>query len=301
MQSTKFILDTDIGTDIDDAYALCLLLRRNISLAGITTVYGNALQRAKIAAKFLELYERTDIKVYVGEDYPEKQPLKKFEKYSGNQPLVNDYRESEMQGCAVQRGGVDFILRTIRENPRRIIILAIGPLTNLAAAIKKDRETFSQTKEIIMMGGNFAEEKAEWNIECDPEAAKIVFESGVPIKTVGIELTKNCIFTEEIANFFLNPKDKKDALLADMTREWIERYNCYPKMHDPLALSPLFDSEIIDYKNGSVRVETEGNLRAVTLVEDNVNSRGQIEYAVTADYDRFFKFLLQSFKAKTKT
>lgn len=301
MNDIRYILDTDIGSDIDDAYALSLLLRQNVALAGITTVYGNAFQRAKIASKFLELYGRTDIKVYVGENYPGKQPLKKFEKTEDGQLQIMDYRHNEMSDCAVSAGAVDFILNTIRGNPLRVIILAIGPLTNLAAAIKKDRSTFLQTKEIVMMGGNFNEVKAEWNIECDPEAAKIVFESGVPVKTVGIELTKNCIFTKEIADFFLNLKDKKDALLADMTREWIERYNCYPKMHDPLALSPLFDPEIIDYKNESVRVETEGKLRAVTLVEDNGNSRGQIEYAVTADYDRFFKFLLQSFKAKTKT
>lgn len=297
MQNTKFILDTDIGTDIDDAYALCLLLRRNISLAGITTVYGNAIQRAKIAAKFLELYERTDIKVYVGEDYPEKQPLKKFEKYSGNQPLVNDYRESEMQGCAVQRGGVDFILRTIRENPRRIIILAIGPLTNLAAAIKKDRETFSQTKEIIMMGGNFAEEKAEWNIECDPEAAKIVFESGVPIKTVGIEVTKHSGFTKETTEFFLHPKDEKDCLLADMTKSWIARYGCYPKMHDPLALSPLFDSGFVRYTKSGVRVIAEGALRGATIVTDEKTAE-RIEYAVSADYEAFFKFMREAFETK---
>lgn len=196
MNDIRYILDTDIGSDIDDAYALSLLLRQNVALAGITTVYGNAFQRAKIASKFLELYGRTDIKVYVGENYPEKQPLKKFEKTEDGQLQIMDYRHNEMSDCAVSAGAVDFILNTIRGNPLRVIILAIGPLTNLAAAIKKDRSTFLQTKEIVMMGGNFNEVKAEWNIECDPEAAKIVFESGVPVKTVGIELTKNCIFTE---------------------------------------------------------------------------------------------------------
>ena len=219
----KILLDTDIGDDIDDAYALGLLLAGKANLIGITTVYRNSIQRAKIAGKILQLFHRR-IPVYAGEDIPEKQPLFRFEcSDQGKKAVVPHYISAEMAEVSFRRGAVDFILRTLEKFPNRITLLAIGPLTNLARAYEKDPDAFRLAKKIMLMGGNYSEKEAEWNILCDPEAAERVFSSGVPITAVGIDVTRNCTFDDAMLAFLRNLNEERFRLLVRMTEIWIRQ------------------------------------------------------------------------------
>ncbi len=291
----KILLDTDIGDDIDDAYALGLLLAEKANLIGITTVYRNSIQRAKIAGKILQLFHRR-IPVYAGEDIPKKQPLFRFEcSDQGKKAVVPHYISAEMAGVTFRRGAVDFILRTLEKFPNRITLLAIGPLTNLARAYEKDPDAFRLAKKIMLMGGNYSEKEAEWNILCDPEAAERVFSSGVPITAVGIDVTRNCTFDDAMLAFLRNLNEERFRLLVRMTEIWIRQNrekNQPPTMHDPLTAEALLFPSLLQYRYGNFKVETEGSLRGVTLPD----SRGvKIKYAVQANYGEFFNRIRKLF------
>ena len=290
------ILDTDIGDDIDDAYALSMLLAENADILGVTTVYRNSLQRAKIAAKLISLFGKSDqIKVYVGEDYPEVEPLKKFEKADKDgKANIPHYIDKEMKEEAVESGAVDFILDTLKKYPREVTVFAIGPLTNLARAIEKDRETFALAKEILMMGGNFSEFDVEWNFLCDPEAAKTVFECGVPIKAVGVDITRKCTFTENTLDCFSKLQSDKYKLLVKMTKIWIahnEERGQPPTMHDPLAASTLFQDGLVTFKKGKYKIFLSDKARAMSLADENGT---EIEYAADVDVEAFRHYLCKT-------
>lgn len=119
MHKEMILLDTDIGDDIDDAYTLGLLLAEQANLIGVTTVYRNSQQRAKIAAKLISLFDKKDeIKVYVGEDIPEKEEVKKFEKADvDGKANIPHYIPSEMEKEQTEDGAVDFIIQTLKAHP----------------------------------------------------------------------------------------------------------------------------------------------------------------------------------------
>lgn len=295
-QKSLLILDTDIGDDIDDAYALSLLLAENANLLGVTTVYRNCLQRAKIASKLISFFEKSnDIKVYVGEDYPEKEPLKKFEKADKDgKANIPHYIENQMKDEPVENNAVDFILDTLKKYPHEVTVLAIGPLTNLARAIEKDCETFLLAKDILLMGGNFSERDVEWNFLCDPEAVKTVFECGVPIKAVGVDITRKCTFKENTLECFSKLKSDKYKLLVEMTKIWIahnEERGQPPTMHDPLAVSTLFKDGLVTFKKGKYKIFLDGDTRAMSLADENGT---EIEYATDVNIEEFMKYLCET-------
>ena len=293
-RKSLIILDTDIGDDIDDAYALSVLLAENANVLGVTTVYRNSLQRAKIASKMISLFGK-EVKVYVGEDYPEVEPLKKFEKADKDgKANIPHYIDEVMKDETVESGAVDFILDTLKKYPHEVTLLAIGPLTNLARAIEKDRETFALAKNILMMGGNFSEYDVEWNFLCDPEAAKTVFECGVPIKAVGVDITRKCTFTENTVDCFSKLQSEKYKLLVKMTKIWIS-HNAErghpPTMHDPLAASTLFQDGLVTFKKGKYKIFLSDKARAMSLPDENGT---EIEYASDVDVEAFRTYLCKT-------
>ncbi len=287
----KIILDTDIGDDIDDAYALSLLMAEGAPISGVTTVYRNAEQRAKIAAKMIELWGK-NIPVYAGESYPEKQPLFRFEKADeGDRPNIPHYIPSVMQDERIGTNGVDALLRMIEEASGEITLISIGPMTNLARALKKSPETFGKIKQILLMGGDYTGKLAEWNVLCDPEAAAAVFKSSVNIRAVGVDITCKCTLDGEMLSFLSSLHSKKNKLLAKMTDIWIEhnqKTGGIPIMHDPLTVSVLFNESMVRFARGRFRVVLEGADRGKTLPDENGK---EIEYAVSADYPAFMQKL----------
>lgn len=297
MNYDALILDTDIGDDIDDAYALCLLMAEKANVIGVSTVYRNAVQRARIASALISLWGEK-IPVYAGESYPEVQPLFKFEKADvDGKPMIPHYIPAVMENAKIEeKNGVDFLLDTVRANPYNITVLAIGPFTNLATAAERDPETFGKIKRILIMGGDYTSNVPEWNILCDPEAADKVFRSGVPIRAVGFDVTKRCRFDDETLAFLRSLKAEKNKLLVRMTEIWIDHNRekgAVPTMHDPLTAETLFDNSLVTFARGKFKVMLGGENRGATVADPDGT---EIEYAADVNVPAFMARLREKLK-----
>lgn len=269
----KIILDTDIGDDIDDAIALALAVNRpEIDLMGVVTTYRNTYLRSKIALALLDGWNRTDIPVCKGLDDPVKQAYYYFpyEKRDGNgKPIIGHY-EAYMQDFAEsEEFGLEFMARKVRENPREITLVTIGPLTNVAKFIKDYPEEYVLLKEVVVMGGRFDMERAEWNIKCDPEAAATVLSSEQKIRLVPLDVTLQCVFSKEQVDK-LHEGCVGNQRLSKMIDVWLtnSKNRTMPILHDPLALASVF-SDFCTFTPKKVRVALEGNERGWTVFDDS--------------------------------
>lgn len=295
IKNKKLIIDTDIGDDIDDAYAITYLyenLKDNI--IGITTVFKNSIERAKIAKNLLHSFN-FNTKVYAGCSNPIKEPIKflSFESKSLT-PHIKQYLPYMSNEKYDGDNAIDFILESINKYGDDLIILAIGPLTNIASAYLKDKDTFNKLGKLIIMGGTFDSEYAEWNFRCDPEAAKEVLESKVDTYLVGHDLTKLSEIPIDYLNklkSFNNPGIKRLMELSNLY-ESCYNYERLPIMHDPLCSSILF-GDFVEFKDINISVETEPPKRAITTFPSN----GKLcHIGIKANYEQFFKHLMNTFE-----
>lgn len=296
MKNYKIILDTDIGDDIDDAFALALLIKENVSLLGVTTVFKNSVQRAKIVKYELEQYGINNVEVYAGYDKPLVKDIIKwgYETINDDGRInIKHYNDELMRNCKInETGAVDFILNTIKENPNEVTLIAIGPLTNIAMAIKKDIETFKKVKCILMMGGEKNGTYPEWNIKIDPQAANIVFNSKVPIKSVGVDITSLCKFTNEDINK-VHRINGPLKIVSNMMDIWIHDNPLkMPTMHDPLAVSELFN-HFCKYED--VRFIVDENTGKFIIGDDKPYC---IKMANSVKKEEFINYLLNKLKEK---
>lgn len=292
----KFIIDTDIGDDIDDAFALDFALKRNLDLICVTTVYRNTVQRAQIVKKLLSLYGK-DIPVYAGYG----------DTLSGNIPVcerlcqwtedVEGYRPDGGPGDAI-----DAIVEAARLYGRELTVLAIGPLTNIARAIEKDGAAMAAVN-VVMMGGDYANHYGEWNIRCDVAAAKAVFSSPVALTAFGHELTSLTRLQAEQQDYIMNMKqDAYHAYLAQLSRLW---YASKPQgwkivLHDVLVARYAAEPNFCSFRTAPVAVEAEGEYTAgmtvdLSLMADYHGGEGkQIKIAGGVDIGEFIGCFLQT-------
>lgn len=250
----KLILDTDIGSDIDDAVCLAYLLSQpECDLLGITTVSGEAGLRASIASAVCKAAGR-DIPIYPGVEKPlltpERQPKAQQAKALTRWAHATEFPQGQ---------AIEFIRRAVREHPHEISLLTIGPLTNIGLLFALDPEIPSLLKEIVIMGGIFTNRTAgfgplEWNILCDPYAAAIVYQAPVPIhKSVGLDVTTQVTLDkEEVRRRFSTVEILKPVY--DFALVWFEEAELLT-FHDPLAATVLFDPEICVFSRGRVDIE----------------------------------------------
>ena len=290
--SVKLIVDTDIGDDIDDAFALLYLCRHScVTVEAITTVYKNTAQRAKIAKKL----SGGKIPVYAGANRPLEKDVRILlgETVRENGLIdIDHYSVAASNETYEGEDAAGYIVSALRRNPHEITLLAIGPLTNLAQAAMRDKEALRLAKQIVIMGGMFAQNAPEWNIEIVPHAARIVFGSGANIVLVPYDATHLCSMTEREVEFFRNAKGECDEYLAAMMVRWIDHYDPnwdgkkkLPVLHDVLAAEVAVKPELFSY--GRVRFDlfTEGENRDATVACGN----GAFETAVLSgvDYDAY--------------
>ena len=185
----KLLIDTDIGDDIDDALALTWALKLNLDIVGITTVYRDAVKRAKIVKRILELGGRADIPVRIGESEPINPDTIKIGKFN---------YEAEYNGC-LEANGVEYIAECAEKYGEELTILALGPQTNLAKAYLDYPEAMKKAGRVVIMGGAFFCHSDEWNIAGDPTAAKIVMQSGENLMYVNWDLTRTLSAAAESA------------------------------------------------------------------------------------------------------
>lgn len=305
----KIIIDTDIGDDIDDAFALLTALADpNDELLGVTTVFKNTVQRAHLAKSLLIAAGRGAVPVYAGHDEPLCGRIIKwdYERVDENGKIRIHHFRDEMKAAEYQEGAAeDFILQMAERYPGEVTLIAIGPLTNVAKAIRKDKATFLKLKEAYMMGGHPTRAYCEWNVRVDPEAADIFFRSGLPIHCVGLNVTTKCkLDDEEIARICACPSAAVSCA-AECLRVWIASNNPsgtlerYPTMHDPLCVLSSQYADICTYEQMKLSVSLEGKTRSYTVADEEGGSR--IDVATDVDLPLFrqrFFAALGSFSRK---
>ncbi|MBC7878876.1 MAG: nucleoside hydrolase [Anaerolineales bacterium] len=259
------ILDTDPG--IDDSLAILLALASpELALDGISTIHGNVstAQTTTNALSILELANASHVPVYKGCDLPlVKESLLSPETHGDTG--LGYAKLSAPQAQAQAQHACDFLIEKIMSSPDEITLVAIGPLTNVALAIRKEPHIIQKVKEVLIMGGAIRHQGnttplAEFNTYVDPHAAHIVFHSGMPIILTPLDVTYQCIFLKEDLDRLLKIDSPITKFISDATRFYMEFHDEYQKIdgcviNDPMTLALTFMPEICDYEELYVDVD----------------------------------------------
>lgn len=282
MEKIKIILDTDIGDDIDDAFALTMAVNADeIELLGVTTVFRNSLKRAQLAKRLLRSLS-CNVEVYKGIDEPIKQIIddlipehikKKEEKDKYNKYMPPQCDETLDNEKISDIDAITFMRDQIEKYPNEVVLVGIGPLTNIASLLTNYPEVKQKIRKIVIMGGWATKrDYPEWNIFCDPEAADIVFNSEVLLEAVGLDVTLECSLNEKDLEELNSIKEQTVSLISKLMDMWFEHYEFdTPVMHDPLAITTLFaDTVVYEKKNIQVQLDNErGKTFEVSNGNDN--------------------------------
>lgn len=264
----KIIIDCDPG--IDDTLALMLALSSpELEVIGITVVCGNVPTDigAENALKVLKFMGRLDIPVYCGEEAPLKRDYISAQDTHGmdglgesNYPAVTETR--------AKKDAVNFLINTLKTQ-KNVSIIAVGPLTNIAKALQKNREVFKNLDEFISMGGSFKSHGncspvAEYNYWCDPDAARYVYEN-LPkkIHMVGLDVTRKIVLTPNILEYMQILDKEKGGFIKKITRFYYDFHWKYERVigcviNDPLAVAYFINRELCGGFDSYTTVETEG-------------------------------------------
>lgn len=276
----KIIIDTDPGQDDAVAMLLALASPEDFEILGIVAVAGNVGLEwtVKNSCKILELSGRTDVRCYAGCERPMRRAPVTGEHVHGRTGLGGaDLPEPQLR-LGTQHG-VDFIInRLLSEAPGTITLCTLGPLTDIAMALVKAPAIAPRIREIVMMGGAFSEggnitPSAEFNIFVDPEAADIVFASGVPITMLPLDVTHQVLTTRERLDRFAaigNRTGKTVAAMLDFSQRFdLEKYSWEgAPLHDPCVIAYLLRPELFKGKEINVSIETAGRLTRGMTVAD---------------------------------
>ena len=308
MGARKIIIDTDPGQDDAVAILLALASPDEIDLLGITTVAGNVPLdlTSKNARIICELAGHPHVPVFAGCDRPLNRPLVTAEHVHGRTGLDGpDLPDPQMP----LRDGhaVDFIIDTLRSHPPGTVTLCpIGPLTNIATAFNKAPETIETVQEIVMMGGAYFEvgnitPTAEFNIYVDPNAADIVFRSGVPLVVMPLDVTHKALVTRARNDAFRALNTPVGLAVAQMT-DFFERFDREKygtdgaPLHDPCTIAYLIRPDLFTGRHVNVQIETGSELTLGMTVADwwRVTDRPANAYFVgDIDSDGFFQLLTE--------
>jgi inosine-uridine nucleoside N-ribohydrolase len=318
----RIILDSDPG--VDDAMAIFLALRSpELKIEAITAVSGNVPLSFTLpnALRLVEIAGRPDVPVAAGADTPLVRRLITASYVHGNNGLGGvEFPAPKLKPVA--ETAAQLIRRVVRANPGEIGIVAVGPLTNVALALKSDPELAAQIKEIVVMGGSLSggniTPAAEFNFYVDPEAARIVFDAGVPLTMVGLDVTRKVLLGEEQLKLLESAQNPVSHAAGEIMRATLERMRkgrdvTVIAMHDPLTVAHLIDPGILTLKDYYVQIETSGEFTAgesvgysygparpsppmYTGLPAAESSSGEFKpnakVAVGVDADKFFRLLI---------
>ncbi|RDX76335.1 Uridine nucleosidase 1 [Mucuna pruriens] len=279
----KLIIDTDPG--IDDSMAILMAFQSpEVEVLGLTTIFGNATTEVatRNALLLCEIAGRENVPVAQGSS----------EALKGGEPRVADFVHGKdglgntslppPKSKKIEKSASEFLVEKVSEYPGEVTVLALGPLTNLAFAIKRDSSFASKVKRIVVLGGSFfalgnVNPAAEANIFGDPEAADTVFTSGANIVVVGINITTQVQFSDADLLELKESKGKYTPLLSDMCkfyRDWHVKsdgvYGIF--LHDPVSFVAVVRPDLFTYKRGVVRVETQGICVGHTLMDQGLKN-----------------------------
>jgi purine nucleosidase len=282
----KVLLDTDIGSDIDDAVCLAYLLAQpECELLGITTVTGEAVKRAMLASVLCQVASKR-IPIYPGSEQPllvhPQQPLAPQSQALSKWPHETTFPVGE---------AVDFLRRTIRAHPGEITLLTIGPLTNIGLLFTIDPEIPRLLKSLVLMCGVFTNRLAgvgplEWNAMGDPHATAIVYRAAVAQhRSIGLDVTMQVHMDAQ------HVKEKFQAPLLrpvlDFAEVWFQHASTIV-FHDPLAATAIFNDQICTFTPGAVDVELASQRLQGLTYWDPRSPNPRHEVALEVNPEAFF-------------
>jgi purine nucleosidase len=247
----RVILDTDIGSDVDDALALAVLLGSpEVDLIGCTTVYGDALLRARLTKRLVRLAGR-QVTVVPGADATlTGRPVW----WAGHEGALFDDLEKERVDDAVD--ATRFLVDQVAAAPGGIDVVAIGPLTNIANAINADPGFAGRIRHLWIMGGRFDDARPEHNFASDPEAAQVVFGSGAPITVTGLEITNTVHLDAEDVRTIAAGGEFGRALEAEIHQWWRFWKKEWNNPHDPITVLTMLTPELFTFSEpGAVGID----------------------------------------------
>jgi len=303
----QIIIDTDPGQD--DAVAIMLALASSeLKVLGITTVAGNVPLELteRNALMICEAAGFPNVPVFRGNAEPLKRKLITAEHVHGKTGL-DGMKLFEPTIQLQSTSAVDFIINTIREhNSNTITLCPLGPLTNIAEALTKAPDIAARIQQIVLMGGAYFEvgnvtPTAEFNIFVDPEAAHIVFRSGVPITVLPLDVTHKVLLTDERILRIASIGNQMGQEVANMA-SFYERFdkekygsNGAP-LHDPTVIAYLLYPEIFSGRFINVEIETQSELTRGMTVADWWGVTDRVANAMfigDVDSDQFFEILIE--------
>lgn len=287
-KETKVLLDTDIGSDIDDALALAYLLcQERCDLLGVTTCTGEADLRAEMVSAMCRHLGRPEVPVHVGCAegilLPTRQPHAQQARALG--------QRDRQRFAGAPSDAVEFLRRTIRANPGQVTLLAIGPLTNLGVLFALDPEIPALLRQLVLMCGRFVRETGgEWNAINDPHATAIVYGAGPhgrPPRHVsfGLDVTMRCTLAADRC------RQRFTARALEPVRDFAEIwFRDRPEIvfHDPLAAACIFEPDICRYRDGRVDVSLHAPTLGWTVFDPSADPKPHT-IAVEVDAERFLE------------
>lgn len=285
----KVIFDTDIGDDIDDAFALALALSSSkLQVLGVTTAWGDTDLRSRLSARLLSQTGHSEIPVTAG---PETHTSNSFTqaRWAQTWPVPK-------QGWP---SAIDFILDAIRRNPGQITLISIAPFSNVGALIDRDPAAFRQLKRVVIMGGSIRRgygdlgylpdhgPEPEYNIMMDIPSSKKLFTSGVPLYVMPLDSTQ--LKLQEILRTTLFSQDTRTTdALAELYEEWTaSTQNPTPTLFDAMAVAYTIDPALCPTQPMHISIDDKGYTR-VTPGEPNA------QVCLDSDADKFFHFYIRS-------
>lgn len=303
----KVIIDCDPGHDDMMAIILALANPKHLKVLGITTVAGNQTGEKTFinARRVLTLINILDVPVSRGFDKPILRELVTAPEIHGVSGLDGvNLPEPKVKGT--KEHAVDFIIKTILEESGEITLVPTGPLTNIAIALLKEPKIKNKISEIVLMGGAVFDSNitpaSEFNIFVDPDAAKIVFESGIPITMVGLDVTNRALLSFTDIDKLEKMNGKVSRLIAPLlrffayTNKEVFGFDGAP-LHDALAVACLINRKVIKTNAFHVDIETKGEFtlgRTVVDIYGVTKKPLNAKVALELDNDLFKKMIFES-------
>jgi purine nucleosidase len=263
MPVRPIILDTDVGTDVDDAFAIAQAVRSpELELRAVTTVYSDVHLRARLARKLLDLLGQDGVPVAAGLGQPltpDKVPY--WGGWEGEGLLTPDDDALPLD----PRDGVRLILDEVAASREPLTLIAIGPLTNIASVVQRGGSLLDRIREIICMAGTIVAGEEEWNVICDADAARIVFESGLPV-TLGTRYIVNQpkITRPHLSRLAGSSDPGVQALAVLLDRYLGIKQRDQTPMYDPVTLSMAYSDEFIQAEAMTLTVKQVGDMVTLT-------------------------------------
>jgi purine nucleosidase len=284
-QRMKILLDTDIGSDIDDAWALGLLIASpDVELVGVTITDGDTAARTKLACKLLHVSGRNDVPVAVGRPTPPPDQV----------DLQFTWGEDFTAKRPVSQSAADFIVDTLRARPGEVTLVAVGPLQNVADALRKEPKLGQLVKRVVLMSGSIAGNAwsptavAEWNVKRSIADAQLVYGTGLPLTIVPLDSTTYVTLTTEERERLMKHPAALTRALESLYRLWIESPAQRMTLHDQMAVAETLRPGGFFGRCESMPIRVDD--RGYTLVDKSAGK--PVSVCLEPKRDEFMKFYL---------